>query len=42
MTKQEWKKVSQIRIQVVEEAGRYSYPIKCPRWLYKLLEMLEY
>ena len=45
MTTQEWKNVTSIRIQVEEKDGlvhtEWSFPIKCPRWLFNLLSKLE-
>lgn len=41
MTKEEWKHVKQVRLEVVEEDGAYSYPINIPRWLFNLLNRFE-
>ena len=41
MTKEDWEHVHQIRIEVVDDDGLYSFPIHCPRWLFLLLEKLE-
>lgn len=41
MNEQDWKQVKQIRIEVVDNDGAWSYPIHCPRWLYWLLSKLE-
>lgn len=41
MTPEEWKKVKQVRIEIVDDDGVWSYPIHCPRWLYWILEKLE-
>ena len=40
--KKEWKHIEEIRIEVVEDDGSsYNFPIKCPRWLFNILERLE-
>ena len=45
MDKNDWKKVTEIRIQISEkdELGNFSwsFPIKCPRWLFNILTKLE-
>jgi len=41
MNKQDWKLVTEIRIQVTDSDCIWSFPIKCPRLLFKLLEKLE-
>ena len=41
MNKEEWKEVTQIRIEVAEGFSTWSFPIKCPRWLFNLLSKLE-
>ena len=41
MTKEEWAKVTQVRIEIVDQDGTFSFPIHCPRWLYWILEKLE-
>jgi len=47
MTKQEWKWVAQVRIEldVIDcpetEHVKYSFPIHCPRWLFNVLSKLE-
>ena len=41
MDKEDWKHVKQIRLEVVEEDGSYSYPIDIPRWLFNLLNRFE-
>jgi len=42
MTQEEWKRGVNIRIQVEEGDGYvWSFPIKCPRWLFNLLSKLE-
>jgi hypothetical protein len=41
MTKEDWAKIVQIRIEVVDDDGLWSFPIHCPRWLFWLLEKLE-
>ncbi len=35
-------KTIQIRLEVVQTDGSYSFPIHCPRWLFWLLSKLEY
>ena len=37
----DWKLVTEIRIQVTDSDCIWSFPIKCPRLLFKLLEKLE-
>lgn len=41
MTKEEWKEVKQVRLQIEEDDCVWSFPIKCPRWLFNLLCKLE-
>ena len=45
MNKEDWKQVTEIRIHVSEkdEEGEFvwSFPIKCPRWLFNILSKLE-
>lgn len=41
MTKEEWKEVVRIRLMVEEKDCTWSFPIKCPRWLFNLLSKLE-
>ena len=41
MNKQDWKLVTEIRIQVTDSDCIWSFPIKCPSLLFKLLEKLE-
>jgi len=41
MNKKDWKEVIEIRIQVVEKKFMWSFPIRCPRWLFNLLSKLE-
>ena len=41
MKPKEWKNVVQIRIEVVEKDIHWSFPIRCPRWLFNLLMKLE-
>ena len=41
MNKKDWKQVTQIRIEVVEGDFIWSFPIRCPRWLFMLLSKLE-
>lgn len=36
-----WKNVLQIRLQVIEKDSEWSFPIKCPKWLFNLLSRLE-
>lgn len=40
MNKKEWKKVIQIRLEVVDDTT-WSFPIRCPRWLFNILSKLE-
>ena len=45
MNKEDWKKVTQVRLEVCEqdeeEYFTWSFPIRCPRWLFNLLSKLE-
>ena len=41
MTPEDWKRVVNIRIQVEMTDYAFSFPIKCPRWLFNLLSKLE-
>jgi len=41
MNKKEWKEVIQIRIEVVGKDIIWSFPIRCPRWLFNILSRLE-
>ena len=41
MNKQDWKDITEIRIEVVEKDGMWSFPITCPRWLFNILIKLE-
>jgi len=41
MNKEDWKEVTQIRLVVVEGNSTWSFPIKCPRWLFNFLSNLE-
>ncbi len=41
MNKKVWKKVKQIRLEIVEGEVRWSFPINCPRWLFNILSKLE-
>lgn len=41
MTKEEWKAVKQVRLHIIEDDSTWSFPIKCPRWLFNLLSKLE-
>ena len=41
MTSKEWKEVKQIRLEVVESDVTWSFPIRCPRWLFNLLSKFE-
>ncbi len=40
MNKEEWKKVKQIRLEVVEDDCLWSFHINCPRWLFNILSKL--
>jgi hypothetical protein len=41
MNKNEWKQVTEIRIRIQEGNFGWSFPIKCPRWLFNILSKLE-
>lgn len=46
MNREEWKFVKQVRIEVYEQHGgkhlTWSFPIRCPRWLFNLLSNCSY
>jgi hypothetical protein len=33
--------MKQVRIQIIEDDGSYSFPIHCPKWLLWVLMKLE-
>lgn len=39
--KGEWKNIQEIRIEVREKDYIWSFPIRCPQWLFRILEKLE-
>lgn len=45
MNKFDWKKVTEIRLEIHEQDGNehynWSFPIYCPRWLFIILSKLE-
>ena len=44
MNKNEWKQVTEVRITITERNDgdfSWSFPIKCPRWLFNILSKLE-
>jgi len=42
MDKQAWKKVIQIRIEVVEKDNfTWGFPIHCPRWLFRIIMVYD-
>jgi len=41
MTKEDWKEVTQVRLQYEADNVTWSFPIKCPRWLFNILRRLE-
>jgi len=41
MTKEDWKEVTQVCFEVAEGNSTWSFPIKCPRWLFNILRKLE-
>jgi hypothetical protein len=41
MNKQDWKYIREVRIHVLDKEIAWSFPIKCPRWLFTILEMLQ-
>jgi len=40
MSKEEWKK-TQVRIEITEGDVTWSFPINCPKWLFKLIMYFE-
>lgn len=41
MNKQDWKQVDEVRLEIVEGDMTWSFPIRCPRWLFIILSKLE-
>lgn len=42
MNKQDYQEIKEIRLEILEKDGfSWSFPIRCPRWLFWILLKLE-